>query len=90
MVSSTGALSLEEVPDRMVVIGAGVIGLELVSQRREVVVREVGRGEKKRREQGRKGEDSWERKTGGREREGQSVEEEKEKKDVTFGMIFLL
>ena len=29
--SSTGALSLESVPERMVVIGAGVIGLELVS-----------------------------------------------------------
>ena len=29
--SSTGALSLEQVPERMVVIGAGVIGLELVS-----------------------------------------------------------
>ncbi|XP_026472756.1 dihydrolipoyl dehydrogenase, mitochondrial, partial [Ctenocephalides felis] len=31
IVSSTGALSLEEVPKRMVVIGAGVIGLELGS-----------------------------------------------------------
>ena len=31
MISSTGALSLEQVPGRMVVIGAGVIGLELVS-----------------------------------------------------------
>ncbi len=31
IVSSTGALALEEVPDRMVVIGAGVIGLELGS-----------------------------------------------------------
>ena len=30
MISSTGALSLEKVPERMVVIGAGVIGLELV------------------------------------------------------------
>ena len=30
VVSSTGALSLERVPERMVVIGAGVIGLELV------------------------------------------------------------
>ena len=29
--SSTGALSLEKVPERMIVIGAGVIGLELVS-----------------------------------------------------------
>lgn len=29
--SSTGALSLKEVPKRMVVIGAGVIGLELGS-----------------------------------------------------------
>lgn len=28
--SSTGALSLERVPERMIVIGAGVIGLELV------------------------------------------------------------
>lgn len=31
MVSSTGALSLETVPERMVLIGAGVIGLELGS-----------------------------------------------------------
>ena len=31
MVSSTGALSLKEVPKKMVVIGAGVIGVELVS-----------------------------------------------------------
>ena len=30
VVSSTGALSLTSVPERMVVIGAGVIGLELV------------------------------------------------------------
>ena len=30
IVSSTGALSLQEVPKRLVVIGAGVIGLELV------------------------------------------------------------
>lgn len=28
--SSTGALSLERVPDHMVLIGGGVIGLELV------------------------------------------------------------
>lgn len=31
IVSSTGALSLEKVPDRLIVIGAGVIGLELGS-----------------------------------------------------------
>lgn len=31
IVSSTGALSLKQVPKKMVVIGAGVIGLELVS-----------------------------------------------------------
>ena len=31
IVSSTGALSLKKVPEKMVVIGAGVIGLELVS-----------------------------------------------------------
>ena len=31
VVSSTGALSLTKVPERMVVIGAGVIGVELVS-----------------------------------------------------------
>ena len=31
VVSSTGALSLKEVPKRMVVIGAGVIGVELGS-----------------------------------------------------------
>ena len=30
IISSTGALSLEAVPNRLVVIGAGVIGLELV------------------------------------------------------------
>lgn len=30
IVSSTGALSLTEVPSKMIVIGAGVIGLELV------------------------------------------------------------
>ena len=31
IVSSTGALSLSAIPERMVVIGGGVIGLELVS-----------------------------------------------------------
>lgn len=31
VISSTGALSLKEVPKKMVVIGGGVIGLELVS-----------------------------------------------------------
>ncbi len=31
IISSTGALSLEAVPERMVLIGAGVIGLELGS-----------------------------------------------------------
>lgn len=31
IVSSTGALSLDKIPDKMVVIGAGVIGLELGS-----------------------------------------------------------
>lgn len=30
IVSSTGALSLKQVPKRLIVIGAGVIGLELV------------------------------------------------------------
>jgi dihydrolipoamide dehydrogenase len=30
IVSSTGALSLKKVPENMVLIGAGVIGLELV------------------------------------------------------------
>lgn len=30
IVSSTGALSLKNVPKKLVVIGAGVIGLELV------------------------------------------------------------
>jgi pyruvate/2-oxoglutarate dehydrogenase complex dihydrolipoamide dehydrogenase (E3) component len=30
VVSSTGALSLKKVPEKMIVIGAGVIGLELV------------------------------------------------------------
>ena len=32
IVSSTGALSLKKVPEKMLIIGAGVIGLELVSQ----------------------------------------------------------
>ena len=31
VVSSTGALSLDKVPEKMIVIGAGVIGVELVS-----------------------------------------------------------
>ena len=31
VVSSTGALSLKKVPEKLVVIGAGVIGVELVS-----------------------------------------------------------
>lgn len=31
IVSSTGALSLTKVPEEMIVIGAGVIGVELVS-----------------------------------------------------------
>ena len=31
VVSSTGALELPEVPDRLLVVGAGVIGLELGS-----------------------------------------------------------
>lgn len=31
IVSSTGALALKEVPKRLIVIGAGVIGVELVS-----------------------------------------------------------
>lgn len=31
VVSSTGALKLSNVPQKMIVIGAGVIGLELVS-----------------------------------------------------------
>jgi len=71
-VSSTGALSLEEVPDRMVVIGAGVIGLELVSQRREVVVREVG-GRRKEEEgtreerRGQLGKKDWGKREGGTE-----------------------
>ena len=32
VVSSTGALSLKKVPEKMIVIGAGVIGVELVSK----------------------------------------------------------
>ena len=31
VVSSTGAIALEEVPKRMVVIGGGIIGLEMVA-----------------------------------------------------------
>lgn len=37
VVSSTGALSLEKVPESMIVIGAGVIGLELVSNRLHIL-----------------------------------------------------
>jgi dihydrolipoamide dehydrogenase len=33
IVTSTGALSLKEVPKKMVVIGGGIIGLEMVSKR---------------------------------------------------------
>lgn len=33
MVSSTGALSLQKVPEKMIVIGAGVIGVELVCKK---------------------------------------------------------
>lgn len=32
IVSSTGALSLSQIPKKLVVIGAGVIGLELVKK----------------------------------------------------------
>ena len=32
VITSTGALSLQEVPKKMVVIGGGIIGLEMVSQ----------------------------------------------------------
>ena len=31
IISSTGALSLNRVPEKMILIGAGVIGVELVS-----------------------------------------------------------
>lgn len=34
IVSSTGALSLEKVPKKMVVVGGGIIGLELVGEDR--------------------------------------------------------
>ena len=84
MVSSTGALSLEQVPDRMVVIGAGVIGLELVRWGRG---RKGSGGRRKEeegaREEGREqlGKKDW-------EREGET---EKEKKEChIYGMIFLL
>lgn len=33
IITSTGALALEEVPKKMVVIGGGIIGLEMVSNR---------------------------------------------------------
>jgi len=33
IISSTGALSLNRVPEKMILIGAGVIGVELVSFR---------------------------------------------------------
>lgn len=39
IVSSTGALSLKEVPKRLVVIGAGVIGLELVQKQKWAIER---------------------------------------------------
>ena len=71
MVSSTGALSLEQVPDRMVVIGAGVIGLELVSGR--------GGGGGGGGGEGSKEENSWEIRTG-RERERRR----RRKKNVAF------
>lgn len=34
--SSTGALSLQKVPEELIVIGAGVIGVELVSRNRSI------------------------------------------------------
>lgn len=72
MVSSTGALSLEQVPERMVVIGAGVIGLELVSWRRSEgggrggVRREVG-GKRKGEERKERQEERKEARKGGRD-----------------------
>lgn len=36
VVSSTGALKLSKVPEKMIVIGAGVIGLELVSLKKKI------------------------------------------------------
>ena len=37
IVSSTGALSLSQVPKKMAVIGGGVIGLELVNSLRMII-----------------------------------------------------
>ena len=87
--SSTGALSLEQVPERMVVIGAGVIGLELVSWRggEGEGVREVREKEGEEKTTGkRKGEVRKERQGERKEgRQGRSVEEGKEgKKEVVF------
>lgn len=39
IVSSTGALKLSKVPEKMIVIGAGVIGLELVSLKEKHLIR---------------------------------------------------
>lgn len=39
VVSSTGALKLSKVPEKMIVIGAGVIGLELVSLKEKHLIR---------------------------------------------------
>ena len=38
VVTSTGAIALEKVPKKMVVIGGGIIGLEMVSQNGLVLV----------------------------------------------------
>ena len=92
MVSSTGALSLEQVPERMVVIGAGVIGLELVSWRgsegggRGGVRREVG-GKRKGEERKERQEERKEARKGGVE---EGKESKKEGRRSYSGMIFLL
>jgi Na+-transporting methylmalonyl-CoA/oxaloacetate decarboxylase beta subunit len=38
VVSSTGALALKEVPKKMVVIGGGIIGLEMVRRREDLLL----------------------------------------------------
>lgn len=48
--SSTGALSLKSIPKRMIVIGGGIIGLEMVKRKRS---KKKGRRREEARERGR-------------------------------------
>jgi pyruvate/2-oxoglutarate dehydrogenase complex dihydrolipoamide dehydrogenase (E3) component len=55
IVSSTGALSLSPIPKRMVVIGGGIIGLEMVPTTRSLTKRmvEIREDRERERERGR-------------------------------------